>query len=333
MEFWSRETWASWLIDGIRIFNQDKREDRVLAFAPLTLDPDVGEAADLFPQLKAAVSASTMSRFEEGLAMALSAWCGEDGASSASFLILLAGFVEGIGPRIAFKAMLQKPISFHLLPNAAMMADSIAFALSRRGDVGLIRELKPSLEPILSTSRTAAVLVAARESVEDVSDFVPFLANAASDLFKLPASDRDWRFVVNQLVERAGIEKAIEAAYFDRSRNTARLREALILHRISVSHTIERPGFRTVVDRFRNRTYEIPTSSFSKYNPYVAKALAGGRMDPDSPFAAKDLVNALSHHLKHPMSGSVGDLLESDLDDSERDRVYSEEEIVFVRIS
>jgi hypothetical protein len=269
MEFWTRETWASWLVDGIRAFNQGHREERVVAFAPLTLDPDLGEAGDLFHQLKSAVTARTISRFEEGLSLALSGWCADDGATSATFLIQLAGFVEGVGPRVALKAMFQKPISFHLLPNAADIADSIAFVLSRRGDVKLVRELKESLEPILSTSLTAVALVAAREAVEDVSDFVPFLQRTAGFLFKTPADHPDWRFVVNQLVERAGVEKSIEAAYRKQTTGTARLREALHKHRLKVSSHGARQGFRTVFDQFRKRSCEVPIAHFSADGGYL----------------------------------------------------------------
>jgi hypothetical protein len=307
MEFWSRETWASWLVDGIRIFYQGNREDRVLAFSPLTLDPDVGEPGDLCHQVRSTVTVPTLSRFEEGLSLALSAWCPEDGSTSATFLVQLAGFVEGVGPRIVLKSMFQKPTSIHLLANAAAIADSVAFVLSRRADVALIRELKRTLEPLLSTSLTAAVIVASREAVEDVSDFAPFLERVASNLFKLSADHSDWRFVVNQLIERAGPEKAIEAAYLDGTRATSKLREALHRHRLEIRSSVGRSGFRTVFDRFRKQTYEISMSYFSGNGIYFYQLEETLNVSSENLFG-----NDAIDRLKIIMDKGLGDLVAPD---------------------
>jgi hypothetical protein len=263
MAFWSRETWASWLVDGIRVFSRDTRENRAVAFVPLTLDPDVGDATELFRRLKIVANATAMLRFEEGLASAISAWCSEDGAATACFLIELTGLVEGHGPRYALKAMFQKPVNFDQVPDADTIADAIAFVLSRRGDSNLITELKPFLDVLLPKSFAATILVSAREALDDASNFVPGLVKSTPRLFALPVDHPDWRFVVNKLLERAGIEKAMEAAFLDRSGTTAKLREALKTHRLDIMIT-DRHGITRILDRLDNRIYSVRTQLLSQ---------------------------------------------------------------------
>jgi hypothetical protein len=129
----------------------------------------------------------------------------------------------------------------------------------------------------------------------------------ASALFRLSADHSDWRFVVNQLIERAGPEKAIEAAYRDRTRATNKLREALHLHRLEIRNSVGRSGFRTVFDRFRKQTYEISLRCFSGNSIYLYHLEGILNISSESLFG-----NDAIDRLKIMMDEGLGDLVVPD---------------------
>jgi hypothetical protein len=314
MAYWAPEAWTGWLVDGVRTFNTGEREDRAIAFAPLTLDPDHGDATELFRELTSAAGSSALMRFEEGLTLALAAWSWEDGAISGAFFVQLAGLVEGPGPRSTLRSMLQKPINFGALSDASLLANAIAFVLSKRAHASSIRELKHLLEPLLATSLSAAVLVAAREAIDDPEDFVVWLERTSPNLFDLAPEHRDWRFVANKLIERAGVEKAIQAAYLNQTRNTIKLRNALELHRLEIvfDKTVRDPRLRTVSDRSTRKRHEIPASHFLGKTIHVPELIDAGTTVGSaraSFFGKDDVMGWLTNQMT---SRGVGDLIPLD---------------------
>jgi len=230
MHHWSPAGWANWLTDGVRLSLSPDRADRVAAFAPLTQDPDLDGPLELWSQLQKILGVKSIMALEEGLALCLAGWSWEDGAEIASYLVRLAGRVGGSAPRAALAKMLQKPHNFAALRGADKLADAVAFALSKRAHTTSIAEMAEVLEPLLVQSRSAAVLVACCQAFADPDGFIPLLKRMAPGLFSLPAEHFHWRFVVNKLVERAGSERAIEAAWSKHSGATT-LKEAIAHHR------------------------------------------------------------------------------------------------------
>jgi len=231
MAYWDAEGWAGWLMDGARLSQSTDRGERASAFAPLTRHPDLDGPKELFNELKASVPAEALMRMEEGLAQCIAGWSSDDGAGPIRFLIELAGDVEGPAPRAAVKPMLLKPHNFRTLKDADKLADSIAFVLCKRASPRAIRDLLPLLAPLLATSPSAAILVAAREASDDPGIFAAQLRQLSPRLFDLPPEDRLWRFAVNKLIERAGVEGAVKAVDPSRGPDVPRLKRALEIHR------------------------------------------------------------------------------------------------------
>ena len=264
MGFWSPQAWNSWLVDGVRAFIAGDREERALAFAPIAIDPDTDGPPELFFHLRSVVDPIKLMNFEEGLSFAVSGWSWEDGGKSASFFVELAGLTEGAAPRRALQLMLQKPINVKMLSDADELANAIAFVLSKRAHPSMIRELKPLLTPLLQTSPSAAVLVVAREAVDNASLIVSELETVFPELFTQEPDQQDWRFVINKIIERAGVERSLEAAYINQRPNTLRFRRALELNRLRILDHGPSPNFETclVLDRSTGVQYEIPTRMF-----------------------------------------------------------------------
>jgi hypothetical protein len=232
MAYWDVEGWGSWLIDGARQTHSTDRAERTSAFAPLTRHPDLDGPKELLNELKVAVPSAALLRMEDGLAQCIAGWSWEDGIEGICFLIELTGHVAGSGPRAALRSMLLKPHNFAALKGADKVADSIAFVLCGRAASATIRNLMPLLEPLLATSPAAAILVAARQASDNPEGFVVQLRYLARGMLELPAEARLWRFAVNKLIERAGVDGAVKAAHVQGNADAARLKEALILYRL-----------------------------------------------------------------------------------------------------
>jgi len=276
MAYWDAEGWAGWLMDGARLSQSADRSERASAFAPLTRHPDLDGAKELFNELKASVPEEALMRMEDGLAQCIAGWTSDDGAGPIRFLIELAGHVEGSAPRAALKQMLLKPHNFRVLKDAGKLADAIASVLCKRATSGVIRELLPVLEPLLATSPSAAILVAAREASDDPDGFVGQLRQLSPGLFDRPADDRLWRFAANKLIERAGVDGAVKAVHDRHGPDAQRMYEALKIHR---RHEAEKVMFRGLID---TRNIDEGVESFDD-------KMAQGAMGPILPVLAREM--------------------------------------------
>jgi hypothetical protein len=276
MAYWDAEGWASWLIDGARQTHSTDRAERTAAYAPLTRHPDLDGPKELLNELKVAVPNAALLRMEDGLAQCIAGWSWDDGVEGICFLIELTGHVAGPGPRAALRSMLLKPHNFAALKGADKVADAIAFVLCKRAEPATIRNLMPLLEPLLATSPAAAILVAARQASDNPGGFVVQLRHLAPSMLELPVESRLWRFAVNKLIERAGVDGAVKAAHAKGDADAGQLKRALILHRLDLP--VELPGRATsyiVRDRLQDTDHRMeefetkPTKSTRAQRKYI----------------------------------------------------------------
>lgn len=235
MEFWHPDTWCDWLNEGVQLHGSSTQSNKLLSFEPFLLDVNYSEPSDIIELLRPEISAEAFFSMEEGLVKAMLGWSGQDGARHARALLKIASKASRSLRVDTISQMFNKAQLPQNKIETSKLAVTLATLISKKLSSSEIEYLLPSVERILDTSVTASIIISCRLAQKDPTDLINLIEHYYPELFNLDQSHQHWRFLVNQLVEKAGLYNAIMSAYSDNRDNSILLRKALAYHRLNFS--------------------------------------------------------------------------------------------------